>query len=175
MTHALDVVCALLRTNLTSWFTLHDLLDMLCTQYCSVCGYFGGLLFLPFLAPACSKCIMEHSPFNMLSATDVTEKSGLSLEFLHQSVPVLNIIPGKYSEYSSLHTRKTLIVAPEQVSRAAAASGHRIDNEWIKLPYYCEHMALRRMATISLPCLHRAGSNWGVLCTLQCRGCLFAF
>lgn len=124
MTHSLNVVCALLRTNLASWFTLRDLLDMLCAQNCSVCGYFGGLLFLPFLARACSKCIMEHSPFNMLSATDVTEKSGLSLEFLHQSVPVLNIIPGKYSEYSSLHTRKTLIVAPEQVSKAAAASGH---------------------------------------------------
>ena len=123
MTRALDVVCALLRTNLASWFTLRDLIDVPCPRDWSVCGYFGGLLFVPFLVRICSKCIMEHPPFGMLSAADVTRRTGLSLEFLRQTAPVLSTIPGKYHEYSSHDSRKTLMVAPEQVSKAAAASG----------------------------------------------------
>ena len=31
------------------------------------------------------------------------------------------------------------------------------------------------LATIPLPCFLRTDSNRGVPCTLQCRGCLFAF
>ena len=175
MTHALDVVCALLRSNLASWFTLRDLFDVLCTQECSVCGYFGGLLFLPSLTRTCSGCIMQHLPFDMLPATDVAEKFELSLEFLHQSVPVLSTIPGEYHKRLPPHIGKTLIVAREQVLKAAAASGHQIGNKPVELPDCWESMILRRMATISLPCLRRAGSNRGALCTLQCRGCLFAF
>lgn len=145
MTHALDVVCALLRTNLASWFTLRDLFDVLCTRGCGICGYFGGLLFVPFLVRICSKCIMEHPPFGMSSVADVTRRTGLSLEFLRQTVPVLSTISGKYHEYSLHNSRKTLIVAPEQVSKAAAASGREIDNKWIELPYRCELTILRRI------------------------------
>lgn len=148
---------------------------MLCTQYCSICGYFGGLLFLPSLERVCSECILEDAPFSMLSAAVVAEKFELSLEFLHQLVPVLSIIPGKYKEHSHSVSEKSLIVAPYQVSKAAAASGHQVGDKWNRLPPYWEcRLNLRRMATIHLPCLRRTGGR-GVLCTLQCRGCLFAF
>ena len=180
MTHALDVVCALLRTNLASWFTLRDLFDVLCTRGCGICGYFGGLLFVPFLVRICSKCIMEHPPFGMSSVADVTRRTGLSLEFLRQTVPVLSTISGKYHEYSLHNSRKTLIVAPEQVSKAAAASGREIDNKWIELPYRCELTILRRIGDNSPAvfswdrqqpgCAVYSVMPWLSVCFLQGRG-----
>lgn len=55
--HAMEALCVILRTKISSWYTFKALFDALRTRDCPQCGLFGGFLFLPSFERCCFSCL----------------------------------------------------------------------------------------------------------------------
>ncbi|KAL4941714.1 hypothetical protein BDV06DRAFT_212422 [Aspergillus oleicola] len=97
ITHALEALCVILKTNIASWFTLSDLFEVLCTRDCHFCGSFGGFIFLPLFMRCCFSCIREDSLPSILPLS--VKKKGVksSPGCLYSLVPTIRSLPGTYS------------------------------------------------------------------------------
>ncbi|KAJ4009615.1 hypothetical protein NW766_008735 [Fusarium irregulare] len=62
VSHGLNLLCALLRTDLARDILLLDFYDVLCTKICSICGEFGGFVSLLSWARCCFRCITRSAP-----------------------------------------------------------------------------------------------------------------
>ncbi|KAJ5735588.1 uncharacterized protein N7483_000713 [Penicillium malachiteum] len=63
--HALNPLCALLRTGLAVHVSLLEFYNALCTKTCSFCKEFGGFICLPIWKRCCFEC-MQDSPETQL-------------------------------------------------------------------------------------------------------------
>ena len=171
ITHALETLCASLRTHIASWFTLRDLFDVLCARDCLLCGSFGGFIFLPTFTRCCFPCIKTAPQFRLVSLADAKRHLELSPALLRNSVPVLRTIPGIYSMDEIPRKRRIQILAEEDVIRAM----EYLYTRETEVPLHCsngEMSLLRYMATTALPFFDKAsGDADNGIC---CKGCQIA-
>lgn len=106
-THAIDPLCALLRTGVAKTVILSDFYRLLCTQQCSLCfGSHGNLVHLALWRRCCSSCLRRnHTTIQMapLSATKLSRKSLARL-------PTLVTLPGTYSMEERPGTKRLTLV-----------------------------------------------------------------
>ncbi|RJE24998.1 hypothetical protein PHISCL_02649 [Aspergillus sclerotialis] len=167
VTHALEALCVILRTNIASWFTLNDLFKALCTRDCRLCGSFGGFIFLPSFMRCCFACIREDSLPSILPYSVIKKCVKLSPSRLYSLVPTLKSLPGVYS-MDEIVRKRTRIMATELVSRLSLQG----EDERTRLTQSKETALLRYMATTSLPYLDT--ESGGVQYGICCSGCQIA-
>ena len=179
-THALTPLCALLRTEIASHFTLGNLFDVLCTQDCRSCGDFGGFVFLPSLTRICFPCLYMSdfrsnlmSDFNcdMMHLATASRLYGLPSALLRTSVPVLRTIPGRYSKKETLCRRRSRILTKEaavEAFRCVNAPGRKESD-----PLRGIKFTLCYMASTTLP--HYDRSNGSIHHGIYCFGCHITF
>ncbi|RAL03657.1 F-box protein [Aspergillus ibericus CBS 121593] len=164
-THALDALCVILRTKIASHFTLSELLKVLCTRDCLLCGAFGGFIFLPSLLRCCFSCIRNGDLPLVISVTDAKKRFRLMSPAL-RSIPALQTIPGMYSMGERARKKKMQLVAVDDVIRISEA---RSDNDRAQGTRPRESPLLPFMVTTALPYLDVAsGSIQNGVC---CSGC----
>lgn len=171
ITHALETLCASLRTHIASWFTLRDLFDVLCARDCLLCGSFGGFIFLPTFTRCCFPCIKTAPQLRLVSLADVKKHLNLNPALIRNSVPVLRTTPGIYSMDEIPRKRRIHVLAEGSVIRAMeclhakeAKAQLRRSNSEVSL--------LRYMATTALPFFDKASgdADHGICC----KGCQIA-
>jgi hypothetical protein len=96
--HALNPLCALLRTGAASRVTLQDFYRLLCTQACSLCGNeYGNLVYLPIWIRCCSHCFLEGVlEVRVTTAASVKRVLHLSKQSL-KKLPGFTTLPGVYT------------------------------------------------------------------------------
>ncbi|KAI2619014.1 hypothetical protein GGS26DRAFT_573829 [Hypomontagnella submonticulosa] len=57
VSHGLNLLCVLLRTQLAIGVSLFDFYSALCTKACTICGQFGGFISLLTWTRCCFKCL----------------------------------------------------------------------------------------------------------------------
>lgn len=98
ITHALNPLRAVLRTQSTLSVTLLDVYQLLCTQKCSLCGAdYGDLVYLPTWIRCCSCCLRMDGPHIRVTTA---AKLGRVLQLSERSLeklPRLKTLPGYYT------------------------------------------------------------------------------
>lgn len=61
-THALNALCALLRSQVASHVTLLDFYHLLCEDKCASCTLFGSLVHIPTWTRYCFRCLQAYRP-----------------------------------------------------------------------------------------------------------------
>lgn len=164
--HALEAVCVILRTKISSWYTLQALFDVFRTRDCPLCGCFGGFVFLPSFKRSCFNCLTAAPQFRVLSVTEAGKHLNLSPRFLRKSIPFLRTIPGIYSMDETPRKKRMYLMAEQKIAKAFASSNTR---ESRALPGSANReTALGRfLASTTLPYLDRASGDvqHGICCT----------
>lgn len=168
ITHALEALSVILKTNIASWFTLSVLFEVLCTSDCHFCGSFGGFIFLLSFMRCCFSCIREDSLPSILplSVKKIGVKS--SPGSLHSLVPTIRSLPGTYSMDEIVRKKITQIMPAEFINRLSLPDA----NERARVTQSKEKALLRYMVTTALPYLDI--ESGGIQNGLCCSGCQIA-
>ncbi|PYH75149.1 F-box protein [Aspergillus vadensis CBS 113365] len=171
-THALDALCALLRTKAASQFTLTELFTALCTRDCLLCNSsFGGFLFLPTLLRCCFSCVQKDRLPRLVPYADARWyisskcKTASKTYRLLNSLSILRTIPGIYSmQEVSSKGRRQLVTMDDLVRVVGSRPTSDEEATWTAARSYAN---LPFMATTTLPYLDRASGRieHGVCCT----------
>lgn len=97
ITHAVGALCAMLRIGTLSWFTYHELLNVLYTRDCCFCGSFGSYIFLPLLLRCCIICLENASQLRLVSLNAFRRHFMLNWAAARKSFPNIKAIPGIYT------------------------------------------------------------------------------
>lgn len=161
-THALECLCALLRTGLAPHVGVLDVYSALTTQHCVLCGgSFGGFCFLPTATRCCLTCIASAPATQMSYLSRVADTAGCSRTDLERRLPVLHTLPD-----SRRH-----IVAAQHALQALQKAGLEDPEETISR--WPDSLTLRLQAATTLPFLDRATGQ--VESGVSCKGCQIAF
>lgn len=163
MTHALEAICVLLRTHMAAWFTLSNLLNVLCTRDCLACGSFGGFIFLPSLTKCCLPCLTTSPHFRLIQLGNARKRFNLAPDFLRKSMPILMTVPGIYSMDETSRKGRIPLLSEKEIMSAFDVP---------KIAEIKEPPILRYMAATSLPYLEKASGDiqYGICCS----GCQIA-
>lgn len=161
--HVLEALCIILRTNMASWFTLPDLLNVLQARDCPACGFFGGFIYLPSFTRCCLPCLQTSVLFRLIQPEKARKKFNVSLGLLRKSIPILKTVPGSYSMEDIPRKRRVYLLSEEKITSVLDKPG---TTEADELP------VLRYMAAASFPYLER--SNGDVKYGISCAGCQIA-
>ncbi|PYH90157.1 hypothetical protein BO71DRAFT_452957 [Aspergillus ellipticus CBS 707.79] len=168
VTHALETLCIILRTTIASWFTLSDLLKVLYTRDCHLCGSFGGFIFLPSFMRCCFFCIQEDSLPPVLPLSIVKKSAKSRPGHPNTLVPIVKSLPGIYSMDEIVRKRRVQIMSAEYFGRLPL---HKADDR-TRATQEKETELLRYMVTTSLPYLN---TETGVIQNgISCSGCQIA-
>jgi hypothetical protein len=122
--HALNPLCALLRTRSASRVTLLDFYHLLCTQCCSICeDRYGDLVYLPTWIRCCSYCVQSGAP--RLCVADIESIKGIlrpSRKSLAE-LPTIKTLSGIYTMDERKRLKETIIV-PTQSALLAYSEEH---------------------------------------------------
>ncbi|KAF5026925.1 hypothetical protein F66182_955 [Fusarium sp. NRRL 66182] len=133
--YGLNLFCALLRTRLAIGISLHDFYNALCTKSCSLCGEFGGFIFLLTWTRCCFECLGEAPETQVQSLAAVQKQFHLTKAELGQ-LTCFKTLPGIYSMDESVHKSRITIVSlhraistfrrqPQALARAQSSSSER--------------------------------------------------
>ncbi|KAF1359207.1 cyclin-like F-box [Lizonia empirigonia] len=127
-THAVNPLCALLRTRLAPVVTLLDFYRLLCTQSCSLCeSEYGDLVHLPLWIRCCSSCLRQNSTeLRVATLNTVKRILKLSRKSLGK-LPKLVTLPGTYTMDERLRSSRVTIV-----STASALSAYREEHSGVE-------------------------------------------
>lgn len=99
--HGLEGLRGVLRGVLAHRFTIEYLYRPLVTDICSICGSFGGHLFLFTAERCCLHCLQYSTHYRVLAISSFAKLSSASLTRLRRlkgvSLPMLRIVPGVYN------------------------------------------------------------------------------
>jgi hypothetical protein len=110
-THAVNPLCALLRTGLASRVTLSHFYRLFCTQICSLCNdQYGDLVYLPLWIRCCSPCVRRRdSRLCIATLATVNRVLHLTKHSLAQ-LPALTTLPGIYTmDERPVSSRMTIV------------------------------------------------------------------
>ncbi|PBK92739.1 hypothetical protein ARMGADRAFT_1165779 [Armillaria gallica] len=94
--HAKRALVAMLRTKAASFYTLADVYGVLCGDpYCTKCGDFGPLLWLPECRRCCMSCLREAPDLMPISRHAATKALGIPKSTLAR-LPTVCTVPGGY-------------------------------------------------------------------------------
>ena len=167
VTHALEALCVILRTNIASWFTLNDLFEALCTRDCRLCDSFGGFIFLPSFIRCCFACIRRDSLPAILPCSIIRKRVKPTPGCLYTLVPTLKSLPGVYSMDETVRKKRTRIMPAELVSRLSLR-----EEDATRVMQSKETALLRYMVTTSLPYLDIESGS--IQRGISCSGCQIA-
>ncbi|KAK4162902.1 hypothetical protein QBC43DRAFT_290442 [Cladorrhinum sp. PSN259] len=132
-TFAMDALQGIIKTRASRWITLGDIVTLLRTKDCSVCGDFAGIVFLPTLARACFTCLTKpRGPhFNMVRLGEKQHAAAVR----RKVGPVTNFV----------YTLTTPIVDKRHWVTSYPQAGLRLPAP------KNSHLAFRPMACVALP------------------------
>jgi hypothetical protein len=157
--YAPRTLCAMLRTQIASWYTLRDLYTALCTEKCTVCmSRFGGFLFMPTCTRCCFVCIQAATQFQVSAFANAKKHRNISCK----SMPTLRTIPGIYSMDEVSRKRRIKVVAIQPLLEASG-----------RLPKHVPSPTLRFMAATTLGYLDKRSGE--VQNGVSCKGCKITF
>ena len=116
------IISALVRTGVSSHFTVDHIFRTFTTPDCQVCGKFGAFLWIPECIRCCIPCVRESPELCPMTECDAKAAFGLTKKTL-ASVPVMISLPGTYtlSETPQKRTRRLL---SQKLARLAAVVAH---------------------------------------------------
>lgn len=163
--HALECICALLRTRIAPHISIAALYSALTTKNCYLCDSFSGFFFLPTAARCCFSCIKTATSLRAATVGKLSRASGVSIPQLKRSIPILRTLPGKYSMNEVNRRQNVLIVAEthclDVLQRSRVKEARSTFDSWRPWPIQSF------MASISLPYFDPITSkiDTGVSCT----------
>ncbi|KAK4106711.1 DUF803-domain-containing protein, partial [Parathielavia hyrcaniae] len=160
-THALECLCVLLRTGLAPRVDVLELHAALTAPDCSLCGSFGGFLFLPTATRCCLTCIASAPPMQVAYLSRVADATGVSAGELERRLPVLRTLPDS----------RRRIVAAQQALEVLRSRGEQSPE--VAVGRWPDSLTLRFQAATSLPYLDRATGE--AQSGVSCKGCQLAF
>ena len=110
ISHGLNPLCALLRTQLGLNVTLSDFYDVICTKNCALCSQFGGFVFLPTWVRCCFECLREASETRIETLASVKRRLRLTRQELSK-VGSFRPLPGVYSLEECRHKLRARLVS----------------------------------------------------------------
>ena len=162
--HALNALCALLRTRLARNVSLFDFYQALCTKNCSLCGRFAGLIFLPTWRRCCFICLtLGSTEFQMHTVPAIQEQFPLSMDAINK-LTSFETLPGTYSIREFVQKDRITIVPVAQAMRASGG-----DKETLLRPgppWFPQNPKLAFMASCALPYYDRQNrtTEYGISC-----------
>ncbi|KAK2877257.1 hypothetical protein FQN49_001296 [Arthroderma sp. PD_2] len=125
-----DTLKALGQTRLLRFYTADQLLAVLRTKDCVICGKCGPFLFLPTAERCCNHCQLYHKHFRMISIPRAQTIHHLERRELNR-LNVLNTIPGVYRTQVIKKWRRLRLVTYDAASKLAKAkvAGERAKNK----------------------------------------------
>lgn len=144
--HAPCALWVILRTEMSSWYTIDSLSALMGMRDCELCkskskASFAGFLFLPTFTRCCFSCVCYDERLTLVTLANATRQAvGMTYDKLRRVVPVLKMFPGKYYM--------------EQVSSRQKVRLSTCDEE-----VYCASPRFRSSALFSLH-----GNNGAALC-----------
>ncbi|OAL56907.1 hypothetical protein IQ07DRAFT_22378 [Pyrenochaeta sp. DS3sAY3a] len=172
-THAINPLCALLRTGAARAVTLLDFYRLLCSQSCSLCKHqYGDLVHLPLWIRCCSSCLRRDSiGIRVATLTTVKRILRLSRKSL-EKLPKLTTLPGTYTMDERPRSSRVTVV-----STVSALSAYREEHAGVEAPEIIikrlnTQPSLAFMACCALPSfdLQTGKAQKGV----SCAGCQVA-
>ncbi|KAH7390026.1 hypothetical protein BKA66DRAFT_526959 [Pyrenochaeta sp. MPI-SDFR-AT-0127] len=113
ISHGLEVLCALLRTELAVHVSLFEFYTSLCTKHCALCGHFAGFIFIPTWTRCCSKCIEIAPETHLQTVASVRRRLNLTPEEIAQLNPFTTLL-GVYSLPKPAILRPIMVVSIHQ-------------------------------------------------------------
>jgi hypothetical protein len=172
-THAINPLCALLRTKSAPAVTLLDLYLLLCTRTCSLCGSkYGDLVHLLLWIRCCSSCLRQNSAgLRVATLSTVKRVLKLSKESLGK-LPTLTTLPGTYSMDERPRSSRVTIVSTASALSAYCEEHSRVEAPRDIIKQLSTQPILAFMACCALPSfdLRNGQAQKGV----SCAGCQVA-
>lgn len=168
--YGLEGLRSLLRVRLAHKLTLMHLFHLLCRIDCSICGAFGGFLFLPTATRYCFACIETSNQLAMTSVYGLAKATKVSTNRLRRTIDsIMHTIPGTYYMLTKPSKRPKDIVAVDNARRALTAQGLHGEARALELLPIAPEPSHRYMACTALPWFDRTTSKAeNGLC---CKGC----
>ncbi|KAJ6021964.1 hypothetical protein N7540_007468 [Penicillium herquei] len=110
VSHELNLLCALFRTQRAADISLLDFYDALCTKPCAFCGEFGGFISLLTWKRCCFACLQESPETQVRTLASVQKQFHLTQPELAQLVSFKSL-PGTYSMNETKTKSRTAIVS----------------------------------------------------------------
>lgn len=167
-THALNVVCALLRTRLARNVSLFDFYQALCTKNCDLCPRFGGFIFLPTWRRCCFMCL-RSGDLELQMQTVVAIRHQLSLLSVAaiRQLSSFKTLPGLYSLDEGSVPKARVVIAPvEQAMKAAEEQQEGVQEA--ALARFRQDRKLTLMSSCALPYYDRQSRT--TECGVSCAG-----
>ncbi|EAQ89017.1 hypothetical protein CHGG_05636 [Chaetomium globosum CBS 148.51] len=161
--YALEGLCVLLRTGMAAHVNVLDVYSTLTTQHCSLCGSFGGFMFLPTAARCCLTCIASAPAMQVSYLSRVADATGVEAGALQKRLPVLHTLPDS----------RRCIVAVQHALGSLRDSGAGEAEAEATARRWPDSLTLRFQAATSLPYLDRMTGE--VQSGVSCKGCQLAF
>ncbi|KAI1129274.1 hypothetical protein F5Y10DRAFT_238596 [Nemania abortiva] len=168
VSHGLNLLCALMRTKLSTHTLLLDIYDVLCTKECTICGSFGGFIFLFTQTRCCYQCLHTVFEFEVESLDAAKEQFHLTKAALKQLKSFRNL-PETYSIRESTYTPRVRVVSAFQ----AYLLGGQPDEEIQVEPAPKRNRELNSMGSCALPYYDRRTGE--VEHGMSCAGCQIAY
>lgn len=116
-THALNALCALLRTRLARNVTLSDFYEALCTSTCGHCSGFAMFIFLPTWRRCCLICLrLRAEKVQMQTIASIREQLFLNMADISK-LTSFKTLPGTYSMGEYVQKDRITIAHVEQALR----------------------------------------------------------
>lgn len=169
--HAPVLHFALWITNLSQYFSISRIHDLLVSSKCTVCGQFGPNVFLPGLQRCCQRCAdydMEFMPISQDAAKKQFGVRNRDMKFLPKLLSSKGTYCSSTGEPRKYKGRRTLVSRAEARKLGSKDPGN---GDWSA--YKDVRAYQRNMALLPLPILlPKEGS---VDPGLQCKGCIVAY
>lgn len=118
--HHLNVVRAVLATQVGSYFSCDQLLHTLRSPNCELCGDFAGYIYVLDCSRVCFLCFTEVIRYLPLPASQVCRKFGIDKSGL-QRLPRLNSLSGNYSPNDKTCAKRLVLYDHDSACRAGIA------------------------------------------------------
>ncbi|EEU47067.1 uncharacterized protein NECHADRAFT_35215 [Fusarium vanettenii 77-13-4] len=150
--HGLEGLRGVLRGGLGQAFTIRDLYIPLVSEKCTLCGEFGGFLFLVTATRCCFACIKSSPDLRVISPSTLSRLAKISPKRLHQALGSgLRTVSGIYSMEEKLVRRPTFLVASQPAIARLQLLGLLNQNTIGALSKWNEHENQRFMASTAFP------------------------
>ncbi|RTE70923.1 hypothetical protein BHE90_014676 [Fusarium euwallaceae] len=168
--HGLEGLRGVLRAGLAQNFTIRDLHSPLICEKCTLCGEFGGFLFLVTATRCCFSCIKGSPDLRVMSTSTLSRLAKISPKRLHQALGSgLRTVPGLYSMEEKRVKRPKFLVASQLAIARLQLLGVLDRNTAEALLERDEHTSQRFMASTAFP-WYDPGSG-KVESGVSCKGC----
>lgn len=166
VSYGLNLLCALLRTQLAATVSLTDFYCALCTKACTFCGEFAGFISLLTWNRCCFKCLQEAQETQVQTLGAVRKQFHLTKAESAQ-LRSIKALPGIYSMSETVHKSRVILVSNHQT---ILVSGQQLHTSAQAPPG--RNQKFRFMGSCALP--YRDRRTGKIEHGISCAGCQLA-